>query len=169
MALSNLEGCTMGGLDEGRGHNARILAFTARLNAVDISATSVHSVSKEGTVTNSTSTTLVSTYGNGVTLEVPALVADGPSIFTLTFGQVSSSAATAKTDQIKIVAAQASITWNDGTDETADPGEALTVGVSKLNGDQIKFILNDNDGSASIVDGDDLFITVMALAIPQTA
>jgi len=106
MALSAIEGCTLGGLDEGRGHNTRILGFRGSLTALDVSATSVHTVDEDGTVVNSNSAgsavltadgdSKLTGYGHGVTLQVPP-VGDGvlgllANVFKITFGVVGTHA-----------------------------------------------------------------------------
>ena len=99
MALSAIEGCTLGGLDEGRGHNMRILGFRGTLSALDVSATSVHTVNEDGTVSESRSAgsaALAVNYGHGITVQVPAM-GDGvndtlANVFKFTFGVVGTHA-----------------------------------------------------------------------------
>ena len=107
MALSSIEGCTLGGLDEGRGHNTRILGFRGTLTINTVTATSVHTVSEDGTVTSSRSagtTSLAVDYGHGMTIQVPpcgdgaldAADSDGSGAvagaFRFTFGVVGTHA-----------------------------------------------------------------------------
>lgn len=103
MALSSIEGCTLGGLDEGRGHNTRILGFRGTLTFGDtVTATSVHTVSEDGTVVSTTSGSgsadaLSVGFGHGMTIQVPAH-GDGvldtiANSFKFTFGVVGTHAA----------------------------------------------------------------------------
>tara|TARA_B100000963_G_C22385695_1_gene562165 strand:+ start:139 stop:762 length:624 start_codon:yes stop_codon:yes gene_type:complete len=102
MALSSIEGCTLGGLDEGRGHNTRILGFRGTLTlGNDVTATSVHTVSDDGTVVSTTSAgsadALTVSFGHGMTIQVPAH-GDGvldtvANSFKFTFGVVGTHSA----------------------------------------------------------------------------
>jgi hypothetical protein len=107
MALSSIEGCTLGGLDEGRGHNTRILGFRGTLTINTVTATSVHTVSEDGTVVSSRSagtTALAVEFGHGMTIQVPpcgdgtldAASSDGTGAvagdFRFTFGVVGTHA-----------------------------------------------------------------------------
>lgn len=164
MALSNLEGCTIGGLDEGRGHNTRILAFKGTVTA-DISATSVHSVTKDGVVTDTSAgdATLSLGYGHGLTLEIPALAADAPAVATLTFGQVSTTGPTADSQHMNIQVASVNV-----VNVTASGDDiVLPAGVSSISGDQIEITIGDaTDGGVNvdIADSDQLVFNVIAFA-----
>ena len=168
MALSNLEGSTIGGLDEGRGHNARILAFSGEITLTDVSTgAAIFGVDKDGTVTSSNSDiALAVTYGHGLTLEMPELhTSDSGSTFELTFGVSGTSAATVSTEQIKIQVATVNATFNDGGTMLA-----LPVGVHTVSGNQIKFTIGDptDEGVTNIdyADGDKVVLNVLAFAIP---
>jgi len=168
MALSNLEGCTIGGLDEGRGHNARILAFNGTIDLTDASTgAAIFGVDKDGTVTSSNSDiALTVTYGHGLTLEMPELdTSDYGSTFQLTFGVAQTSAPTPSTEQFNIQVATVTATLNDGGTFLA-----LPVGVHTISGNQIQFTIGDPTDEAGtnvdFADGDDVIINVIAFATP---
>jgi hypothetical protein len=176
MALSNIEGCTIGGLDEGRGHNARILGFAGTvLLGTNITGTCVHSVTKDGTVTNTNSGSathaLTLEYGNGLTLEVPALTDDDEALFKLTFGDVSTTTVTANTEQLNIQFAMVDIGIEDES-LTGDDFNAIPACVKSVSGNQIVFALGEytiNGADIEIVATDILYIRVMAFALPSSS
>jgi hypothetical protein len=171
MALSALEGCTIGGLDEGRGHNARILAFQGRITlGTNVTGTCVHSVDEDGTVTNTNSGSathaLVVDYGNGVTLETPAITDDDEVTFKLTFGKVSTTAVTASTNLLDIKFATVTV----GVDEQSS-GDFLPVAAAtkSVSGDQVQFSIGEitvNAADIAIAATDVIHISVMAFAVP---
>jgi len=102
MALSSIEGCTLGGLDEGRGHNAFILGFRGTMSALDVDKASVTTIDNDGTVVttcvgDSTTTNLFTVdYGHGMTIQTP-VTGDGnldtiENVFKFTFGVVGTHA-----------------------------------------------------------------------------
>ena len=168
MALSNIEGCTIGGLDEGRGHNTRILAFKGTLT-LDISATSVHSVDMDGTVTDTSSGSAALTvgYGHGLTLEVPALTDDANHTFKLTFGVDQTTAVTASTEQFNIQVATLNAYFVDNSTGTID--SAVPAACIGVNGNQITFHIGEvtvNGADIAFADADTIDIHVIAFATP---
>lgn len=168
MALSNIEGCTIGGLDEGRGHNARILAFQGTLTLDDITAACVSSVDKDGNVTNTgAGATLAVGYGHGLTLETPIMTDDANHTFKLTFGTVSTTAVTAATQQFNIQVATINAYFVDNSTGTIDSAcPAACIGV---NGDQITFHIGEvtvNGADIAFANTDTIAIHVVAFATP---
>lgn len=172
MALSNIEGCTIGGLDEGRGSNARILAFSGVVTfGTNVTDTCVHSVNLDGTVTDtnagSATHALALTYGNGLTLETPAITDDDESTFKLTFGQVSTTAVTASSDQLDIQVAHVSIGL---TDTSASDFLPLPAAVKTVSGNQVQFSIGEltvNGADVVIAATDKVHIQVIAYAFPS--
>ena len=173
MALSNLEGCTVGGLDEGRGHNSRIMGFAGKVTlGTNITGTCVHSVTKDGVVTdtNSGSAThaLAVEFGKGLTLEVPAITDDDESLFKLTFGEVSTTAVTASTSDMNLQFALVNIGIEDES-LTGDDFNAIPACVKSVSGNQVVFTLGEytiNGADVEIVHTDILYIRVMAFGTP---
>ena len=168
MALSNLEGSTIGGLDEGRGHNARILAFKGTLTLADITAACVSSVTKDGTVTNTgAGATLVVGYGHGLTLETPVLTDDANHIFKLTFGVDQTTAVTASTEQLTIQVATINAYFTDNSTGTID--SAVPAACIGVNGNQITFHIGEvtvNGADIAFANTDTIDIHVVAFATP---
>ena len=191
MALSNLEGSTIGGLDEGRGHNARILAFNGTVSNLDVDQTSVHTVDTDGTVTDSASAgsaALTVGYGHGITLEMPDLTNDGEdtlaNVVKLTFGVVgshtagvldanddtapgNSNSSIGSTEQINIQVATVNAVLVDN--ETTDVEVPLPAAVTSISGNQISIRLGEaQTAGTEVVIGntDSIKFNVIALAIP---
>jgi hypothetical protein len=170
MALSNLEGCTIGGLDEGRGHNTRILAMNAKITFTDVSdGAGILSVDMDGTVTNTVTgdaMALTVGFGHGYTLEVPTFAsADFGNTFQLTFGVAQTTAPTPSSEQFEIKVAHVTATFIDGSANLA-----LPVGVHDISGNQIQFTIGDATNEATtnlaVADGDDIVLNVIAYAQP---
>ena len=191
MAISNLEGCTLGGLDEGRGHNARMLAFKGTVSALTIAATSVHTVDMDGTVSNSASAgsaALAVDYGHGVTLEMPVLSDDGEdtlaNVVKLTFGVVgahasgvlaandddapgNSNSSIGTDTQIKIQVAVCNAVHVDN--ESTDLEIPLPCAVTSISGNQISIRLGEPTTAGAevvIADTDSIKFNIIAFAIP---
>ena len=171
MALSNIEGGTIGGLDEGRGSSARILAFNGVVTlGTNVTGTCVHSVTQDGAVTDtnagSATHALAVTFGKGLTLETPAITDDDEATFKLTFGVVSTSAVTADSQQLNIQVAQVNVGL---LDKTADDFLPLPAAVKSVSGNQIQFSigeLNVNGADVVIAANDAFHINVIAYAFP---
>tara|TARA_B100000287_G_scaffold57590_1_gene50692 strand:+ start:1421 stop:1948 length:528 start_codon:yes stop_codon:yes gene_type:complete len=174
MALSNLEGSTIGGLDEGRGHNARILAFQGRVTlagAITGSDTVVHSVDMDGNVTDtdsgSATHSLAVDFGHGLTLETPGIVDNDEVTFKLTFGEVSTTAVTASSENLDIKFAQVCI----GVANAGGTSDFLPVpaAIKSVSGNQVQFSMGEitvNGANTAIVVSDVIHISVMAIAMP---
>ena len=177
MALSNLEGCTAGGLDAGRGSGTRILAFKGSiLLGTNVTGTCVHKVDMDGTVTNtnagSATHALTVTYGHGLTLETPVLTDDAEdtiaNVFKLTFGVASTTAVTASTNELNIIAAVCNMGHYDEEGGT-DLAHPLPANVESCNGNQITIRVGEVQVHATevvIAATDTLYFNVIALAIP---
>ena len=170
MALTNIEGCTIGGLDEGRGHNTRILA--ARMSVVlgtNVTGTCVSSVTKDGVVTNthagSATHAMTVQHGSGFTFEIPAVPDDTAKIFQLTFGQVSTTAPTPYTTHMNIVGATVNCLLTDANGIV----QPIPCSIGTISGDQVQIDLGEATLNATdivIAAGDTLAFNVIAFAQP---
>ena len=172
MALSNIEGCTIGGLDEGRGHNTRIFAVRCVVT-LDVSELAIHSVDMDGTVTTTQADTegvaaMTVQQGSGFVMEIPAVTADNGLLggdIELTFGVTGTSAPTPSSDQFTIGTCVANCFVTDGD------GDDLPVAVAmkSTSGNQVVLTLGDlMDAAADIdvADSDTLTFNIVAFGIP---
>lgn len=174
--MSNLEGCTIGGLDPGRGSGARILAFRGTiLLGTNVSGTCVHSVDMDGAVTNTNSGSathaLTVGFGQGFTLETPVLTDDAEdtlaNVFKLTFGVAQTTTVTASSNELNIVSAVCNMGHTDN--ESTDLAHPLPANVETVSGNQITIRVGEVQVHATevvIAATDTLFFNVIALALP---
>ena len=170
MASSNTDAYTLGGLDSAPGGNGMRVLAAAFLLDQDISDASVHSVTADGVITNTGGNAALtqpatSGFGGNFTFEVPIQTADTQEEFVLTFNDVGTTARTADTGQMNIVAATVSCVQNDG-----GVLKPALVGVTSCTGNQIKIaFLNvdpDFQTNTAVADGDDLVWNIIAFAQP---
>ena len=176
MALSNIEGCTIGGLDEGRGHNPRIFAIRGTVT-LDVSEVAIHSVDMDGVVTttqedSSGVAAMTVAQGSGFTLEIPAVTTNAGFLgadIELTFGDVGTTARTPSSDQFTIGACIAQCFVNNGGNDD----QPVAVAMKSTSGNQVVLTLGDlmddsaADGTTAVAaDSDTLTFNIIAFAIP---
>lgn len=172
MALSNLEGCTIGGLDEGRGHNTRIFAVRCVVT-LDVSELAIHSVDMDGTVTTTQAdgsgvAAMTVQQGSGFMMEIPAVTNDNGLLggnIELTFGVTGTAAPTPTAEQFTIGTCVANCFLTDAN------GDDLPVAVAmqSTSGNQVVLTLGDLMDATSdidVADSDTLTFNIIAFGIP---